>query len=348
MPHATAPRSRRAFTLIELLVVIAIIALLVGILLPSLNKARKQAKVAICLTNQRQLLLGALNYSADFKDRFPGFTWTAGTVTPGNNRPPGTPPVIPAGTNDLNAAGIQAQDIMRRNSKPQNNQVAGFTNWIPHIRYSHLPLVDYLASRLPEPMLACPEHFDLKLQQERAQRGQSGAEIYPYSSTYNFVPAFYTRDKFTAGGGRLEQAGNHLTFFYGPGTGNSYALGKRRVSDIRYPSRKVWLYDEFDRHFARRPSYYTHRDSKPTVGMMDGSVRILATQADVNLGGYWPDTGTMRRIAPITYGFSAAGFLANTPWPDNSSPTQDGRFRWTLGGLQGIDINGVVPFRPGQ
>ncbi|MBX9737575.1 MAG: hypothetical protein K2X32_11680 [Phycisphaerales bacterium] len=55
----------------------------------------------------------------------------------------------------------------------------------------------------------------------------------------------------------------------------------------------------------------------------------------------------MIRIAPITYAFSATGFLANTPWPDNSSPTQDGRFRWTLGGLQGIDINGVASSRRG-
>ncbi|MBX9737574.1 MAG: type II secretion system GspH family protein [Phycisphaerales bacterium] len=288
MPDAIAPSARRALTLIELLVVIAIIALLVGILLPSLNKARKQAKVAICLTNQRQMLLAAFNYSTDFKDRFPGFTWTAGTVTPATNRPPGTPPLIPTNIADLEAAGIQAQDIMRRFSKPQNLVVARFPTWIPHIRYSHLPLVEYLASRLPEPMLACPEHFDLKRQQELTQLGRVTAEFYPYSSTYNFVPAFYTPDRFTASGGLLRQGASHLSFQYFQGAPSSrYALGKRRVSDVRYPSRKVWLYDEFDRHFARRPAYYTHRDSKPTVGMMDGSVRIVATQADVNLGGYW-------------------------------------------------------------
>ncbi len=48
-------RSRRGFTLIELLVVIAIIAVLMAILMPSLNRAREQGKRASCLSNLKQL-----------------------------------------------------------------------------------------------------------------------------------------------------------------------------------------------------------------------------------------------------------------------------------------------------
>ena len=60
---------RRAFTIIELLVVVSIIALLVGILLPAIGKARDQAKQTQSLTNLRQLGTAHASYAAEWSDR---------------------------------------------------------------------------------------------------------------------------------------------------------------------------------------------------------------------------------------------------------------------------------------
>lgn len=62
------------FTLVELLVVIAIIALLLSILMPSLQKVRMQAKRLMCSTQLRQIGLAAMTYAADFGGKTPPST----------------------------------------------------------------------------------------------------------------------------------------------------------------------------------------------------------------------------------------------------------------------------------
>lgn len=66
------------FTLIELLVVIGIIAVLVGILLPTLSKARAYSQLINCQSNLRQVAVATAHYALDHRDFFPGASTTGG------------------------------------------------------------------------------------------------------------------------------------------------------------------------------------------------------------------------------------------------------------------------------
>jgi prepilin-type N-terminal cleavage/methylation domain-containing protein len=193
--------STRGFTLIELLVVIAIIALLISILLPSLGTARSSSRRAVCVSNMKQFGVGVQGYATDFYDKLVAFTWRKG-VDYG----------FGGAANNANlAAANQAVDIMRR--RAERTDIAPIDGWIPFPFYVHLVLNDYLSQRLPEPMVACPEDR-LRLLWQRSvvpdplnfhrlapnneRPGTAGVvnadKRWPYSSTYQFVPAFWSPD----------------------------------------------------------------------------------------------------------------------------------------------------------
>ena len=104
--NSSSGNTRRAFTLIELLVVIAIIAILAAILFPVFAQARAAARQAACISNVKQVGLGALMYAQDYDETYPRMD-NNGSCGYGQN--PCSPPDWADMT--LDPGGIQASKI---------------------------------------------------------------------------------------------------------------------------------------------------------------------------------------------------------------------------------------------
>jgi prepilin-type N-terminal cleavage/methylation domain-containing protein len=323
-----AAPARGGFTLIELLVVIAIIALLIGILLPALGEARKTARLTVCTANLQQLGVATQSYSADYQDRIFSFTWQ-----PEVEYPFGESRVRTSAPNAFAAAGLQAIDILHRRADRGDMKPPGPPgSWIPHVLYSHLVLQDYLAARLPEPMVVCPEDRERlnwqKNPRELFDKGfwlplqppaSEGNKRWPYSSTYQAVPASYDRYN------KLYQGVGSETYVQPTGT----TLGGTRLGSVMFPSSKVHFMDASQRHFGRKTRYFPWPDARIPLMMFDGSVDVRTT-ADANPG--W-NPGTPASGEPMLLRVG-----------DERLP---GRYRWTRGGLGGVDF-GAGEINTGQ
>jgi hypothetical protein len=121
--------------------------------------------------------------------------------------------------------------------------------------------------------------------------------------------------------------------YYIPG---GASLGRAKLTDVEFPSQKVHMHDSNARHFGRVSQWFGYPSARTVILFQDSSANVRLT-SDSN-PGWQPNQPAA--ATPSTY------FYKPDAWepPTLSGQAQDqiaaGSYRWTRGGLQGVDFMG--------
>ena len=339
---------RRGFTLIETGATILVMSLLGVTVAPTLHKARSVSQGVGSASNLQTIGQNAAVYGFFNQERLFSYTWRAGEtylMPDGKMRTEAT---------DQDAASRQNTEIlMRRTGRITGlTKILSFSGRIPHRRYSHLILMDFMNEPFETTNYIDPADANqLSWHANPLEYLEAGNSLpygngdpgpgydpdnnwqqswmiqrWTFASSYQNVPSSWQPD-YPNVRYRPVESTPHL--FATSGSNIDLHTG-RRITEVAYPSQKVWIFEEFDREQAGSP-YFAYNQARTEKLMFDGSVNNWAS-GDAN-----PSVVEEDGLRPWKQIYVP---LHQFPIPlgglgDHTELNQ--RFRWTFRGLGGVD-----------
>lgn len=342
--------NRRGFTIWELAAVFIVLAIIVTLMLPLLGQVRYSDEPVSAQANLRSLNVGASNYAGDHEGQIFSYTWEdQGRDYTGRG--------MPHEYLKNPQASFQAQNILQR----ATGRVSGPKSFClsnPHLifkRYSHLVLMDWLTDRQPEQIAASPFDRNLISWQENPLGYLDVESDFPYAdgmpkeAGYDIDPVWEQESvKQLWAFGSSYQVVAHAWVDdedpqYTPSADSPHhmvkgdseePLGGRKMTEVAHPSGKVFMYEEFDRFTDRDGLYASDPKARINMAFFDGSVRSeIVGEANSAFDPDHPDGVFEQRYLPLDTFPEPKGGLGD-------DTKLDLRFRWTKGGLGGIDYGG--------
>jgi prepilin-type N-terminal cleavage/methylation domain-containing protein len=334
------PRTRsgatRGFTLIELVATLAVVGVLIAATVVAAQRNRAAGWTAGSLSNLRELGAAYASYAAVHQDRFATFSWRAGQSN-------STFPDLQTATTDAQAASNQAIDIARRRT---GSGIWSFEqSWFPSPDANHLVLADFLGTSALMTMAVSPSDSVRRCLQLQLLRNEDFGvcfvppESFPFRasrlslySSYVLPAAFYSPDAAARVGDTVISTISPSVLDYQQlFVPQNTPLGRRLVTDIRFPSRKVQLAERSDDTSNPR-RFMLHTDASVPMLFADGAAFVR--RSGLANPGINPNSG---QFALIRY----------APRPRDPATisgqafdTLQGRFLWTSMGLRGVDFDG--------
>ena len=337
-------RHRNGFALSECVVLLVVVGLLLAIVVPMFSAARMKMRGQTSAQKLMSIGQGGMMYAADNKDRLFSYNWRTGEtyfLPDGRSR---------TARDDTEAGAFQNQEIlMRRTGRISGvHKIQNFSARMPHRRYSHLVLMDYMNESFGSDLFIDPSDFKQQQWKDNPLEYESGSGVpyaegrpegydqdsnwmwkavrqrWAFASSYQVVPDAW-QPEFGARYIPIESTPHLLAR-----TGEVPLADGRRLRSVLHMANKVWMHEEFDRD-RQDPLYFGYDDAQVEKLMFDGSVNSWAS--GIAAPSVVPERGIFhwkQTYVPLDQFPVPVGGLG-----DSTEISQ--RFRWTFGGLTGIN-----------